>query len=429
MAEISDRELLEALQAVRVHGGVRSAARALNRPRDYIKYRYDKARIRWPDGRVVIRETVSTPAVLMTEVVAPQAAPEAPAEKGDAVVLRRLQNQVAELKARAKAAEERLIAAEDERDNLLRLKATPIEPVEWLAAPAIQKRTHLTPILFSSDFQLGEVIQAAEIDGMNAYNVDIFDERYHKLIESSIDLATHHTGASDYPGIIYLRGGDAISGGIHLELQDTDELSSIPAIRHLVRQEKAGIRRLKDRFGRVRVISIPGNHGRTTMKPRGKGYVGHSYETAATWWLQESFDNDPTIEFVSPASGDAFFKVYGWKCLLAHGDRMGSRGGAGFVGPSATIARGQQKLFQNWAATGRMPDLILTGHLHTSLKTPWGYANGSVAGYSEYARDIQARPDAAKQWLLFAHEKRCISQAFEVQLSERPLRSQVNAEV
>ena len=126
--------------------------------------------------------------------------------------------------------------------------------------------------------------------------------------------------------------------------------------------------------------------------------------------------------FATPKSGDAYFKAAGWNFLLSHGDRMGSRGGQGFIGPAATIARGHAKLQSNWSLTGRPVDVILTGHLHTSLRLSSGFANGSLAGYGEYARDLRATPDAAKQWLLFAHEHYRVSQAFEVQLSDSPRR-------
>ena len=100
-------------------------------------------------------------------------------------------------------------------------------------------------------------------------------------------------------------------------------------------------------------------------------------------------------------------------------------GVTGFIGPAATIARGHKKLFDNWSLTGRHVDCILTGHLHTSLKLELGYANGSLAGYSEYARDFRAKPDAAKQWLFFVHEDEMISHHFELRLSDRPRRTAV----
>jgi hypothetical protein len=317
--------------------------------------------------------------------------------------------------SRAMAAEEGLIAYDA-------LHMARIEPPLWMAKPAIAGSVSLTPVLFTSDFQVGEVVKADEIDGINEYNQDIFCERYQAMIERTIMLAEQHTGARDFPGIVYLRGGDAISGEIHDELAETNDLSAVPAVRKVMQQERDGIKRLRDKFGRVRVISLPGNHGRTTFKPHSKHYVDRNFETIISWWLADAFGDDPNVMFWTPRSADALFEVEGWYGLLSHGDRMGSRGGTGFIGPAATIARGHQKLFQNWTATGQRVDFILTGHLHTSLKLERGFANGSLAGYNEYARDLRCLPDAAKQWLLFVHRDTMISHQFELQLSPKPRR-------
>lgn len=341
----------------------------------------------------------------------------------DSLALRRATDEAAGLRRRVAELEGALIAEQDWRGRMDALKAARLEPVDWAPkAPHVRKANVLTPVLFGSDFQVGEMIKAEELDGMNEYSADVFCERYQAMIEKTIMLAENNTGATDFPGCVYLRGGDAISGEIHDELAQTNDLSSIPAVRLVQRQEREGIRRLRDRFGRVRVISVPGNHGRTTHKPHGKGYTERSYETLLTWWLADAFEGDPNVEFWQPPSGDALFDVCGWKVLLSHGDRTGSKGGQGFVGPAATIARGHQKLLQHYAMSGRHVDVILTGHLHTSLKLSTGYANGSLAGYNEYARSFRAMPDAAKQWLLFMHADTCVSHAFELILSRRPQR-------
>ncbi len=358
----------------------------------------------------------------------PRSAPPVPSEAAplpsiaDSLVLRRATDEAHALRRRVAELEGALIAEQDWRGRMDCLQAARLEPVDWLPAPHVRKQNTLTPVIFTSDMHVGEVIRGDELEGINSYSPEIFCERYTRMIDKAIALATENTGATDFPGCVYLRGGDAISGEIHDELADTNDLSAVPAVRLAQRMEREGIRRLRDRFGRVRVISVPGNHGRTTEKPRSKSGTSHSYETLLAWWIADFFDGDDRVTFWTPPGNDAFFKTAGWNMLLTHGDKMGSKGGAGFVGPAATIARGHQKLFQNYAQTGRIPDVILTGHLHSSLRLATGFSNGAMAGYSEYARDIRAMPDAAKQWLLMVHEKHCVSHAFELILSERPRR-------
>ena len=61
--------------------------------------------------------------------------------------------------------------------------------------------------------------------------------------------------------------------------------------------------------------------------------------------------------------------------------------------------------------------------MHSSLKLSLGFANGALCGYSEYARDLRADVDCAKQWLLYFHEKRGVTVHYEMQLSDLPRRS------
>ena len=343
-------------------------------------------------------------------------------EPEDPLEARRKKNQVDALQARIKALETDLIKAQDVIDQHNKLHKARVEPNSWLPIPHIKGQLSLTPVLFTSDFQVGEVIKAEEIDGMNAYNMDIFVERYQKLIEKTIHLTKENTGATEFPRIVYLRGGDAISNSIHEELAETNDLSAIPACRLLFQQEREGIKRLREVFGRVSVISLPGNHGRCTHKSHSKGYAHLNFETMLSWWLATAFEQDPNVTFWTPNSTDALFNVEGWNLLMSHGDKIGARGGTGFIGPAANIAKGHFKIQRDWNLTGQRIDLILTGHFHTSLKLERGYANGTLAGFSEYARDLRCLPDSAKQWLLCMHKESMISHSFEINLSERPVR-------
>jgi predicted phosphodiesterase len=337
-------------------------------------------------------------------------------------------DEVARLKAQVRGLEDALVAAQawERRAQT----AMGITPQPWKPAkPAVARRgkSELWPLLMASDFQTGEVVAAREIDGLNACSTAIFRERYAAMIDKTITLAQQHTGGAALMGCHYVNLGDVISGEIHDDLATTNDLASVPALRQVFEAEVDGIRRLRDAMGRVRVIRVAGNHDRTTHKPRSKSSAEHSYAMLLSWMIASRFEGDARVEIISPASADATFRVAGWNVLATHGDRMGSTGGQGFVGPAATIARGHQKLVQNYASTGVMLDLVLTGHLHTSLKLSHGYANGSIAGYTQYGRDFRFVPAPAQQWLLFLHREHLVSQSFELNLSPRPRRTAPDA--
>lgn len=321
-----------------------------------------------------------------------------------------------------RAAHREMNAESDLRQAVFGLARQRANPPGWTARVGRNVSAPGIPILFTSDFQWGETVAPREMDGINAFNKEIAQERYRRLIGKTIDLTCNHMVKPDYPGLIYLRGGDMISGDIHEELKETNDLQSIPAVRDLVANEIEGLRQLRARFKRLRVISVPGNHGRTTKKPQSKRYALTNYDTLSAWMIEQWFQasGDSGITFHTPESGDALFRLFGWQFLLTHGDRIGSRGGQGFIGPAATIARGMKKLRDYYAELGQLIDYILCGHFHTRMELEYGFANGCLPGASEYARDGRMTPKPPSQWLLFCHRDYGVTARWPIYLETRP---------
>jgi len=332
---------------------------------------------------------------------------------------RRLHDELASVRAQLKTAERELIAAEDLRSVVFKLASSPVDPPRWTTKVDKGKRQQELPVLFTSDFQWGEVIQYDEVDGLNAYNIDIAKQRYRLLIDKTIDLCFNHTAHPNYPGIVYLRGGDSISGSIHEELADTDELKPNPCIKSLAEEEIAGIRKLADAFGKVHVISVPGNHGRQTKKPRAKLYADTNADDLLSWFVEMHFSatGDKRVTFYTPRSGDAYFQLGRLRFLLTHGDRIGSRGGMGFIGPAATILRGVYKTRQQYHQINKHIDYVLVGHFHVPMLLPHCLVNGSLSGFSEYAKLLRVEPEPASQWLFHVHPENGLIQSRQIYVS------------
>jgi hypothetical protein len=86
---------------------------------------------------------------------------------------------------------------------------------------------------------------------------------------------------------------------------------------------------------------------------------------------------------------------------------MGVRGGGtGYIGPSATIAKGISKIRAQMARMGRPVNYVLHGHFHVAMELPNGISNGSLAGFSEYAKnELRAEPEPPSQTMFWTHEK------------------------
>lgn len=323
------------------------------------------------------------------------------------------------LKAQLAEAQRQIAAEAEIRSSVFKLSEVSARPPNWATTVVKgRKAAHQTPILFSSDKQFGEVVRPSEINGFNAYDVKIAEQRHKRLVETTIDISFNHEADTRYDGFIYLRGGDEVSGEIHAELAETNELSSIPAVQRLLDLEVWTINQLLKHFGKVLVVSVPGNHGRTTFKPRAKRYAELNYETLLAFMLEREFRGDKRVTFFTPASGDAYFKCYEMDFLLTHGDRLGSRGGMGFLGAEATIIRGMRKTIAQYARQDRKVDMIWTGHFHTTCAFKFGYGNGSPVGYSEFAHSLRLDPEPPQQWLVFAHPTRGLTHDWKIRLDD-----------
>lgn len=327
-----------------------------------------------------------------------------------AVRILRIEDDLRIARAARDAADKRMHEAERLREQVFHLADTLIKQPDWMIERSKAGDAPHTPILVTSDFQFGEVIDKVNMDGINEYNVEIAQKRYRKLIDKTVDIAFSHLPKNRYDGIVLLRLGDTVSGDIHDELRRTNELSGVTSIPAVAEMEAWGVAQLAEAFKRVHVVSVPGNHGRTTLKPPSKR-IEENYDWLASCFLEREFKGDNRMTWQTPRSTDAVFQVAGRKYLATHGDNIGTKGGMGFVGPIATISRGATLTMREYAARGVHIDKMFIGHFHSAFFFGRGWANGSLPGYSEYARAGRMTPENAQQWLLFMHQKYgCTSQ-------------------
>lgn len=314
-------------------------------------------------------------------------------------------------KARLKEALAEISALNEKISELEWAHNVSLKPSEWLLDSRIPKgKSPHIPLIFFSDAQAGEVVRANEVDTPWDYNSDIFRQRYRKMISVAIDLAMNHGGRKwTYPGCCYLRGGDNISGGLHEDLRELGEdATPIQQVELVAEEEAAGIRHLADTFGKVEVQTpgAAGNHDRTTRFPPTKLAWARSYDRLVHKLLVQEFKKDKRVAFHISKSPDIRFNVFDKRMLCSHGDKIGSRGGMGFVGPGATILRGWQKLLLEQTRLGYIVDMVFTGHHHWPFDVPFkGISNGSFTGTTEFGKQFRMEPIAPLQYLAFFHPK------------------------
>jgi len=281
---------------------------------------------------------------------------------------------------------------------------------------ASSKRNRSVLSMLFTDLHMGEVIDADEILGLNAYDEKIAQRRAQRFFEAAVEIGPRWAADTKVEGILLNLGGDLISGDIHEELRITNALTAHEQVRMTVAVLIAGIKLLLKAYKKVHVTSVPGNHARTTFKPTAKLYSRLSYDTLIAQMVQDAFLNEPRVTFQITVSNDAIIPVLGYTAFLTHGDKMGTGGGQGFAGPLLPIVRGTKKVEAQQARAHRRPDIIMHGHYHHSANPGPVFSNGAFPGYSEYGNGLRASLELPQQWLFLIHETWGVRERCEIKL-------------
>ena len=302
------------------------------------------------------------------------------------------------------------------REKIIGLsEQSPVVP-EWMLKGKQSQGAPGVPTLFASDWHWGEVVDCDQIGGVNEYDMGIAQERARTMIQSTIDLLNNHMVNPEYPGIVFALGGDMVSGDIHEELSATNEAEMMPTVLDLWGVLVWCIETLADRFGRVFVPCVTGNHGRNTKKMRMKGRNYTSFDWLLYSFLEKRFEHDQRVQFMVPAGPDAHYTIYGHRYLLTHGDQF--RGGDALIGALGPIVRGDHRKRSRNMQIGMSYDTIVMGHWHQLMQTQRFIVNGSLKGYDEYAYANNFPFEHPRQALWITHPNRGITFHMPVQVEK-----------
>lgn len=305
----------------------------------------------------------------------------------------------------------------DRLDKLLE-RYTVVSPKDlsvpkWVAAKrAPSKAKHGTPVLMLSDLHLDEVVDEAEMMGINKFDRAIAEKRLAEVIDSTVWLTKKYVAGLEFDGIMVAMLGDVITGVIHDELARTNEAPVPASIVHWVPLLASALRHLADEFGRVFVPCVDGNHDRFYEKIPSKQRAESSFAWIIYNWLADTVRDDDRIEFRITPSTDQIVPVYDTTFLLTHGDQFRSAGGVGGIYPS--LLKYLLRAHDMYATVGKSWDYALMGHWHQYLTGKDFFINGSLKGYDEYAKNSKFGFEPPQQSLFIVTPERGIVQRLPV---------------
>ena len=301
--------------------------------------------------------------------------------------------------------------------GLIGKKVQAVKPPKWVSAQPSTPSSPGIPTLFLSDLHWGEVVNPAQVNYVNKYNVAIAKARLHEVGERAIQLLKIISPKLDYPGIVIPLGGDCVSGNIHDELTATNELQSMPAMLDLYGELITFITHMANIFGCVFLPCVTGNHGRNTVKIWNKDRHATNYDWLLYKLLEKHFQNDKRVSFLIPEEPDAYYQVYDFKYLLTHGDQF--RGGDSMIGCLGPIIRGDHKKRSRNGQINLSYDVMLLGHWHQYIHHSRVIVNGSLVGLSEYAYNNNFGFEDPQQALWINHAKHKITFRMPIHLEDK----------
>lgn len=329
----------------------------------------------------------------------------------------RLTAEVRTLRAALNESHQAEMTREAVRKHILGIADADPAPPTWTTKLPNSKHVIGVPTLFCSDWHWGEVVNASEVAHSNEFNMEIAHTRVRKLIDTTLDLLFNRLNTPEYPGIVLLLGGDMVTGTIHDELTATNDKPIGPTVLDLYGVLVWMIGILADKFGKVFIVGVAGNHGRLTRKPVTKERAHTNWDWLLYQFLERHFTTDNRTQFHIPNASDAHFQIYGHKYLLTHGDQF--RGGDGITGGLMPIVRGRHKKASRDSALSGGWDTIVMGHWHTLMQMPHIIVNGALKGYDEYAYQHNFEWERAAQALWVTHPEHGIAYQLPIYVDDK----------
>lgn len=267
-----------------------------------------------------------------------------------------------------------------------------LEPPVW-EIPRRSAKHKGVPCLELADVHWGAVVRPEEINGMNAYNLRIAEQRLKRTFEGTIKLSRDFFAGLEYDGVQLFLPGDMHSGEIHAELRETNAETVADGVVSLLEPLEAGINMLAAEFGKVRIACVVGNHGRRTKKPIAKRRVRDNYDYLTYRLIERDYRRDSRVDVSVALAPDIPVQVYATRYLLTHGDQF--RGGSGIAAELSPLLLGVHRKLRRDTGMGQPWDIMVMGHFHRTLMLPSNglIVGGSIMGYDEHAFDNNFKPE------------------------------------
>lgn len=266
-----------------------------------------------------------------------------------------------------------------------------------------QSNNEATAVMLASDWHYEEEIKGESVNYKNKFNLKIADERIDRFFQKGLRLIKVLEKDIKIPNLVLALLGDFISGNIHDDLIEINQLQPIEAICEIQKKLISGINFLLQNFeGNIIIPCSSGNHSRMTKEQRVASEQGNSLEIFMYKNLAMYYENNNRVKFLIHNGYHNIVEIYNLKFRFHHGHALKFNGGVGGL----TIP--VNKAINEWNKA-IYADYDVFGHWHTRLIGSNFISNGCLIGYSPYALKIKAQYEVPSQEFFLVDKNRGIS--------------------
>lgn len=251
-----------------------------------------------------------------------------------------------------------------------------------------------------TDWHIGEVVDADEIEGFNAFNLSIATERVNQFVEKSIRWIDMHKPTYAIPTLRIIDTGDGISGDIHEELSRTNEFPVPVQVVEAANLKAQAIAAASAHFESVVVDFVTAdNHSRTTKKPQFKEGGVNSMNYLVGWITAKLVARLPNVKFNLHPVISTVVEIEGTRYLIQHGHTIKGWAGIPYYGVERAVGR-EAKVRLNMPASRRFHQIVM-GHFHAPLNHPNFMVGGSLTGTNELDHGVgRFAPPMQTAWIV-----------------------------
>jgi hypothetical protein len=262
--------------------------------------------------------------------------------------------------------------------------------------------------LLWSDLHAAERVDLEQMGGVNEYNWDIMLERHKVLTRAILSFQKNRPYPVKRLQIIGL--GDMVSGDIHDELRETNELVLMEAALKLGLDASEWILNLAQDFETVQLDGIVGNHGRTTKKMPAKN-THSNFDWMVYHIIKLRLAEVSSITVNVPKAWHTTVEMCNGRSRIFafHGDGINTN----MPGvPWGGVQRRSRELERQFEPVVGRIDHFCFGHFHQPnvIDNRRLILNGSIKGPDEYSIKKYGAGSPATQLLLTFHPTRGLTE-------------------